>query len=87
MTFSRKEFHIQNSEHGNLAPSHLIFIDPRALLRIEQRCPDKEGTAVSPLLKVGHDTVDNVRLGREDVEGIGIAISRTAVGDLFNVCV
>ena len=41
--------------------------------------------SVLPLLQVGHDAVDNVRLGREKVDGVDIAVGGAAVSDLLNV--
>ena len=41
--------------------------------------------SVLPLLQVGHDAVDNVRLGREEVDGIDITVGGAAVSDLLNV--
>ncbi len=37
------------------------------------------------LLEVGHDTVDNMLPGSEKIEGVDIAVSWSAVGDLFDV--
>ncbi len=40
---------------------------------------------VLPLLEVGHDTVHDVWLRGEEVEGVDIAVVGSAVEDLFDV--
>lgn len=41
--------------------------------------------SVFPLVEVGHDAVDDVGLGGEEVQGFCLSIRFTAVGDLLNV--
>lgn len=40
---------------------------------------------ILPLLKVGHDAVDDVGPRGEEVDGVDIAVGGAAVRDLFNV--
>ena len=40
---------------------------------------------VLPLLEVGHDAVHDMRMRREKVEGLDIAVGGSTVGDLFDV--
>ena len=40
---------------------------------------------VFALLEVGHDTVDDVRLRGEEVEGVDIAVGGSSISDLFDV--
>ena len=40
---------------------------------------------ILPPLEVRHDTVHDVWLGAEEVEGLDIAVRRSAVGDLLDV--
>lgn len=49
------------------------------------RCPYQESLLILPLLKVCHDAVHNVRLGREEVYSVDIAIGRAALFDLLDV--
>lgn len=49
--------------------------------------PDQEGLVVLPLLEIGHDTVHDMRLGREEVYGVDIAVGRPSLVDLLNVWV
>lgn len=41
--------------------------------------------SVLPLLKVSHDTVHNMRLRREQIDGFDIVVRRSSVGDLLDV--
>ena len=41
--------------------------------------------SILTLLQVGHNAVDNVRLRRDEVYGIDIAVGGAAVSDLLNV--
>ena len=47
--------------------------------------PHQERLPVLSLLQVGHDTVHNVGLRREDIDDIDIALTGPAVLNLFNV--
>jgi hypothetical protein len=49
-------------------------------------CPNYEGSPVFSALKVGHDAVDDVRLRREEVDGVRVFLIWSTILDLFNVC-
>lgn len=48
--------------------------------------PQQVALSISSTLKVGHDTVDNVWLWSEEVDGVDIAVGGPLLLDLFNVC-
>lgn len=48
--------------------------------------PHQERLPVLSLLQIGHDTVHDVGLRREDIDNVDIALTGPAVLNLFNVC-
>jgi hypothetical protein len=49
------------------------------------RGPDEEEAAVSPLLKLGHDAVHNMRLGRDDVDGVHVPLRRSPLLEALDI--
>jgi hypothetical protein len=49
------------------------------------RCPYQEEAPVSSLLKLGHQAVDDVRLGCDDVHSIHVSLRRAPVLETLNV--
>jgi hypothetical protein len=54
-------------------------------LGLPTRCPYQEEAPVSPLLELGHDAVDNVRLGCDDVDSIHVSLRRAPVLETLNI--
>lgn len=50
------------------------------------RSPQKVALSVPPALEVGHDTVDNVGLGSEEVYCVDIAVGWSPFLDVFDIC-
>jgi hypothetical protein len=53
--------------------------------RWHTRCPYQEEASISPLLKLGHDAVDNVRLGGQDVYGVNVSLRRPPLLEALDV--
>jgi hypothetical protein len=49
------------------------------------RSPHQERLPILSLLHIGHDTVHNVSLRREDIDDVDIALAGSAILNLFNV--
>jgi hypothetical protein len=49
------------------------------------RSPHQERLPILSLLQIGHDAVHNMRLRREDIDDVDIALTGPAVLNLFNV--
>lgn len=49
------------------------------------RSPDQIALFVFPPVEISHDTVNNMRLGSEQIDGVDIPIGRPSVFNLLNV--
>lgn len=81
----REVLNIQDHKSISLVSNHLTLIHSISQCRVKKRSPDKVRTLVLALLEIGHDTVNDVGLWGEKVEGVDIAVGGTAVEDLFDV--
>lgn len=52
----------------------------------QTRSPYQVCLSVAALVEVGHDTVDNVGLWRDEIDGVNIWILGTTVLDFLDVC-
>ena len=60
------------------------LVDFPALASFQQAGPDQEASSISSLLKVGEQAVDDVRFGREEINGIHVGIRLASIFDLFD---
>lgn len=75
-------------EEGLCGGAHLAHagevINLAAQLGLDQAGPDEVGGAVSPLLKVGEEAVDDVGFGGEEVYGVHLGVGLAAVLDALD---
>lgn len=71
---------------GGSTATRISFLDVRVGHGQPTRCPDQEEAPVPPLLKLGHDTVDDVWFRGEDVYGVHVSLGRPAVLEALDVC-
>lgn len=63
-----------------------VLVGASSWARQHTRCPDQKEATVSPLLKLGHDTVDDMWLGRENVDGVNVSLRRPALLEALDIC-
>lgn len=73
------------AEGPDLLARHCRAVDALFEGRWQQCCPDQEEAAVSPYVELGHDAVDNVWLGGEDVNGVHVALRLATVLEALDV--
>jgi hypothetical protein len=83
--FLRVIVQVDCPECPDLLARHLRTVDALLQRRWEQRRPHQKHASVSPCLELSHDAVDDVRFGREDVDGVHVALRLAAVLDLLDV--
>lgn len=70
------------------ARSHLsgrrMVVDSASEAWIQQVGPDEESLAISSLLEIGEQAVDNVRLGGEQVDGVHVMVRFAPFFDSFD---